>query len=238
MKKFFIICLLILIVTPLIGCSNKTLDSNSDYTVENSNQSGTEEPQISDENSQNPMEENSNQVENAQEFTVSDKEVISHFDALKTNIDNVMNSEEVSSIKDSLKGAFITMVDFIFYDGEIKGIKFEDLTEGAKQNILETVSQIDNIIMKKFPNYKEEINDTTSNAFNKASELIKKGTNNIKDFSREKLGEENYNSIIEVKDELMGYTKHAFSIVGDFTGTIWDKGKDKIKNWYETFKNN
>jgi len=92
--------------------------------------------------------------------------------------------------------------------------------------------------MTKFPNYKEDISSTVSIAYKKASELIKSGANNIKEFSKETLGEDNYNTIIGAKDELVSYTKEAIDIIGDFAGTLWDKGKGKIKNWYENFKNN
>ena len=183
-------------------------------------------------------EEISSATSKTDEYTKEDNQVIEYFNEIETNVDEVLNSEAVENAKDKLKGTFITVVDFIFYDAEIKGIKFDDLTEGAKQNILETATSIDNKIMIKFPNYKEDISSTTSKAYTKASEVIKKGANNIKEFSKEKLGEENYNAIKDVKDELVYYTKEAFGIVGDAVSTIWDKGKDKVKNWYQNIKNN
>ena len=133
---------------------------------------------------------------------------------------------------------FVTIVDFIFYDAEIKGIKFDDLTEDAKQNILETANTIDSKIEKSFPGYKETISDKTKSAYNKASEVIKKGDNSVKEFSKEKLGEENYNAIIDAKDELVYYTKNAFDIVGNVTSNLWEQGKSKVKSWYEKFRNN
>lgn len=171
-------------------------------------------------------------------LTEDDNQIINYFKQLEQSVDEVVESEIIETTKDKLKGTFITIVDFIFYEGEIKGIKFDDLTEGAKQNILETATSIDNKIMTKFPNYKEEISSKVSSAYNKASELMKKGANNIKDFSKDKLGEEYYNAIIDSKDELVYYTKNAFSILGDITSTIWEKSKEKVKNWYESFQNN
>lgn len=256
-KKIFVILLSGFIIITSSGCSNnkKEVDNynyDNGYTVENFSQNHSNEQQSSaseSTSSENNLTANENSkqeetIENKtsstvdEELTIEDKEVIAYFNELKINVNEVLNSEEVEIVKDKLKGTFITVVDFIFYDCEIKGIKFDDLTEGAKQNILETASMIDNVIMTKFPNYKKEIGSTVSNAYNKASELIKNGANNISDFSREKLGEENYNAIIESKDELVDYTKNALDIVGDVAGTIWDKGTENIKNWYENFKNN
>lgn len=173
-----------------------------------------------------------------EQYTENDKTVIATFDNIEKDVDNLLQEEKTETVKDKLKGTFITIVDFIFYDAEIKGIRFDDLTEGAKQNILETANTIDNKIEKSFPGYKETISDKTKSAYNKASEVIKKGANSVKDFSKEKLGEENYNAIIDAKDELVYYIKNAFDIVGNVTSNLWEQGKSKIKSWYEKFRNN
>ncbi|MBE6152466.1 MAG: hypothetical protein E7165_04060 [Firmicutes bacterium] len=241
-KKIFAIILSGFIIVTMPGCSSdnslKTNYSSNGYK-ESTNYESIETNKTDDiKDTSNSLTVDSIDKKNEIEtFTYEDKEVVTYFNDIKKNVSDTLNSEKVDNIKDKLKGTFIVMVDFIFYDGEIKGIKFDELTDGAKQNILETASFVDNEIMKKFPNYKEEISSFTSNAYNKASELIKSGAKNIKDFSKEKLGEENYNTIIEVKDELVDYTKQAFGIIGDAASTIWDKGTEKIKNWYENFKN-
>ena len=60
---------------------------------------------------------------------------------------------------------------------------------------------------------------------------------NLKDFSKEKLGDENYNAIVEAKDELVEYSKEAIDIIGDVGSDLLDSGKEYIKNWYENFRN-
>ena len=70
----------------------------------------------------------------------------------------------------------------------------------------------------------------------KAFELIKKGAYNLSEFSKEKLGEENYNAIIDAKDEFIDYTKQAIDIIGDVGSNIFENGKEYIKNWYENLK--
>ena len=62
----------------------------------------------------------------------------------------------------------------------------------------------------------------------------KKGAKEISEFSREKLGEDNYNSIIDVKDDIVKYSKKAGSFIKDFS----IKTKEKLKSWYENFRNN
>lgn len=172
------------------------------------------------------------------EYTDSDNLAISTFSNIEKEVDILVKSESSENIKDKLKGTFITIVDFIFYDSEINGVKFNDLTESGKNKVLDISKSIDAKIENKYPNYKESISDKTKNAYNKASELIKKGSDNIKDFSKEKLGEDNYNAIVSAKDELVYYTNNAFDIIGDVTSDLLKKGKAKIKNWYENLKNN
>lgn len=172
------------------------------------------------------------------ELTNNDNIVLNEVGSLKNSISKAINSDTASEIKEDCKQAFITLVDFIFYDGEIKGIKFDDLSTAAKQELLNEATQIDNIIMKKFPNYKEEISEKTSNAYNKASELIKKGANNIKDFAKDKLGQENYNKIKDFKDKIKSSASDVWDETKNDVKEIAGKAKDKVKNWYENFKNN
>lgn len=253
-KRLFVILLSGFIIVSSSGCvsSKKQIDNyNNSYTASNGEELSTSNPNedklldkdVPTENQKEmstdiPVKIPESENNQEKELTSEDKEVLRYFDEIKNNVKEVINSNKTEEVKDKLKGTFIGIIDFIFYDGEIGGIKFNDLTDGAKQNVLETATTIDNAIMTKFPNYKEDISVMVSGAYNKASELIKKGATNIKEFSQEKLGEENYNAIIEAKDELVNYTKEASSIVSDIASDIWDKGKTNVKNWYESFKNN
>ena len=251
---------IVLVTVPITGCQQSMKDDqNSDNYIANeiidtSNDQeqiveSKEEKVINSENNkqiESTLHNDDTNVENEtqdpsvakEQYTENDKIVINTFDSIEKDIDNLLQEEKTETVEDKLKGTFVTIVDFIFYDAEINGIKFDDLTDGAKQNILETAHTIDSKIEKKFPGYKETISDKTKNAYNKASEVIKKGANSVKNFSKEKLGEENYNAIVEAKDELVYYTKNAFDIVGDVTSNLWEKGKSKVKDWYEKFRNN
>ena len=180
---------------------------------------------------------NNTNTNNSNTITYSDKdtEVIN---SLNDTLSTVRSSEVTSSFKDSAKATFISIVDFLFYDGEINGVTFDELSDSGKKKVLEIASSIDSTIENKFPGYKETISDKASNAFNKASELIKKGANDLNDFAREKLGEDNYQSIIDAKDELIVYTKNAINFIGDVSSSLWNSAKDKLNNWYQNFKNN
>ena len=251
-KKIIAVILSGFIIVNMAGCSKTNTVTQQDY--EHYNQETTienEEPQINPiEPNINPVIEqettpnietnsgtNSNYNNSVKTYSNEDEQAIETFNNLEEDITNILNSETVSNAKDKAKGVFITIVDFLFYDSEINGVTFNELTDSGKQKVLEIAYSIDTKIENKFPNYKETISETAKDAFNKASELIKKGANNLKEFSKEKLGEENYNAIIDVKDEFVDYTKEAIDIIGDVGSDLLDGGKEYIKNWYENFRN-
>ena len=169
-------------------------------------------------------------------YSSNDEVVINSLESSLTKINNGDGSD--SSFADSAKGVFVSIVDFLFYDGEISGVTFDELTDSGKQKVLEIASKVDSAIESKMPGYKETISDTASKAFNKASEIIKSGANSLNNFAREKLGEENYQSIIDAKDELVYYTKNAINFLGDVGGKVFNSVKDKLDSWYQDFKNN
>ena len=153
------------------------------------------------------------------------------------NIGNdVVGSKDSSDFLDKGKSYFIYCVDFLFYDGEINGVKFSDLSEAAKSQLISDIITIDDLICSKFPDYKENISEGSSAAFDKASDIIHSGTTNVKDYSREKLGSENYDKIGEYKDLFVEQTSRDWDEFKDIVGSGYDKGKSKIKDWYEGFK--
>lgn len=170
-------------------------------------------------------------------YSNEDMIVIESMENINKEVDNLVTIENNAEAQSKAKGIFIMLVDFVFYDGEIKGVTFNSLTEAGKTKVLKLINTIDEKIEKHFPHYKEDISTKTKAAFLKASELIKKGANNIKDFTKEKLGEKYYQDIINSKDEFVLYTKNALSIVTDFSSSLFNSIKDKLSDWYENFKN-
>ena len=207
-------------------------DSNSSKIIEN-NKTNTNSGSNSNSNESNT---NNTSISEVTEYSSNDEVVINSLESSLTKINNGSTSD--SSFSDSAKGVFVSIVDFLFYDGEINGVTFDELTDSGKQKVLAIASKVDNAIESKIPGYKETISDTASNAFNKASEVIKSGANNLNNFAREKLGEENYQSIIDAKDELVYYTKNAINFLGDVGGKVFNSVKDKLDSWYQDFKNN
>ena len=220
--------------------SSDNSNDNIDNNVTSSNNASSVSNSTTNNSSKNTQSNSSNKndVSNNTEvntYSSNDEIVINSLESSLTKINNGSTSD--SSFSDSAKGVFVSIVDFLFYDGEINGVTFDELTDSGKQKVLEIASKVDNAIESKIPGYKETISDTASKAFNKASEVIKSGANNLNNFAREKLGEENYQSIIDAKDELVYYTKNAINFLGDVGGKVFNSVKDKLDSWYQDFKN-
>lgn len=157
-------------------------------------------------------------------------DVINNFKSMKDTLkDNIVLNE----FKSYAVGYFITGVDFIFFDTAINGVKFDDMKEDAKLQILSIVSEIDDLIMKVYPTYKEDIGGAVGIALTQAGKLIKNGCKNVKDFSKDKLGEENMESIESISDEFVSMTMDSFVEFGD----IINDGKQFVKSWYDSLKN-
>ena len=227
---------------------NSILNNENVYNVEsNDNNKNTEDIKQVEDNNDKIKEKEENKIINnfkdnkgnndLNEETLSsnDKVVVQTLNSSLSEINNSSSNDK--SFSDSAKATFINIVDFIFYDGKINGVTFDELTDKGKQEVLKIAQKIDEAIEEKIPGYKETISEKASNAFNKASELIKKGANNFSNFLKEKLGEEDYNTIIKSKDELVYYTKNAVSFIGDVGSSLFNSAKDKLNSWYQDFKN-
>lgn len=147
--------------------------------------------------------------------------------------------EIIENDKDSLeyaKALFVTLIDFIFFEKEFEDMKFEDLTEDEKRQILEITSFIDDKLENKFPNYRENISESGKEIYNKASEIIKNGAENIKNFSKEKLGEDFFKSLVEAKNDIKYFSINAWGYIKTFSVETYKEGKQYIKEWYNSIK--
>lgn len=201
-------------------------ENNSVSSVNNDEQEATKEENIINKKPST----NSETVK----YNSKDNTVINNLESSLKEI-NESENDETFSVK--AKQKFIEIVDFLFYDGTINDVTFSELTEKGKKKVLELANKIDMAIEKKAPGYKEKIASGTGKAFNAASEIIKNGAENINDFAKDKLSEEDYNAIISAKDELVTYSKNAFNAVKSTGGNILSKAKEKLNNWYQNFKN-
>lgn len=131
----------------------------------------------------------------------------------------------------TIKEKFVTLVDFLFYDGEINNTTFKELTTETKLKVLHFFLKIDNKIEEKYPNYKNTIstvgNKVYTNAKSKALELYLNITTEVCT---------NNEIVCETAKEGLKDLKNNFSLTFDFIRTIAGKGIDKIADWYKIWK--
>lgn len=171
----------------------------------------------------------------------TDEEVVEYIEDVTNEVETLTEEENLSEkTKQSLKKAFITLTDFIFYDGTIKGKTFKELSYEAQTKILELYEKLDTKIESVFPNYKEEIKDTSTKTYSKAKEKAKELKETIKNIYIERVGEDTYQKEMDIikntKDKVVEKTTPVISDVKDKAKDTYTKAKDKLDEWYKNFK--
>lgn len=171
----------------------------------------------------------------------TDEEVVEYIEDVTNEVETLTEEESLSEkTKQSLKKTFITLTDFIFYDGTIKGKTFKELSYEAQTKILELYEKLDTKIESVFPNYKEEIKDTSTKTYSKAKEKAKELKETIKKIYIERVGEDTYQKEMDIikntKDKVVEKTTPVISDVKDKAKDTYTKAKDKLDKWYKNFK--
>lgn len=125
-----------------------------------------------------------------------------------------------------IKENFIKIVDFIFYDSDINGYYFKDLTNGAKLKVIYYATMLDNLIDKEFPSYKENLSEMYNNTKARLVKLyLEKSSEYCKD---------NENVCKQAKSDFT-VLKKSLNITFDFIKGLCQDGTQKLKEWYEIY---
>lgn len=197
----------------LVGCSKE----NENLSVSSSSQINSTSTISS-----TPSSTASSNLEQENQEETLDTEEFDYFDQAKKEIKELIESEQVEQAKEKGKEYFITGVDFIFYDKEMNGVTFDDLTEEGKKMTLENLETIDGWIMEIAPGYKDKIGEK----YQVVKDFVSTTYYDVLESIKESLGEENYSAIQEKKNE----------IKESITSTK-DKALEKVSDWYQNFKN-
>ena len=221
MKKYLVLLLCILVL--LTGCEATKKEKAKPVTENKS-----EEVSL--------IEVNNDASEEA-----TDEDVVNYVSTIENEIENINYTEsKKETIKEKLKENFIILTDFIFYDGTIKGKTFNELTTSAKEEILELYEKIDNKIESIYPNYKEEIKDTSTKVYSKAKSMVISLKDYLKKSYIDSVGEDTYQKEMEIikdtKDKVKEKTEPVIDTAKEKTKAIYEKTKDKFNTWYQGIK--
>ena len=170
------------------------------------------------------VEEAKQEVKTVVEEEKSEENLLTYFNT-QSDLFNSGNSDE--SFTSKLKTSFTSIIDFIFYDKEIKGYKFKDLTNSAKLKVISIALTIDNKIDTYFPNYKEKIKDkyVEIKASLAAKYLEVTASFCSKDPETCSQAEEDFENM-----------KNAFGLTGKKVSEVIKNAGSKIKELYENWR--
>lgn len=223
MKKNILIIILILIIIILsvlfITKYNKDSESklgNFDEVIDLNN----DENKQKDEDTTN---DNNNTNNNNENYTEED--IINYFNDIENEVEN---ESKIDNYKTKFKDYFTNTIDFIFYDKEIKGHKFKDLTNSAKLKIIASAIKIDAKIDEKIPNYKNSLSTKYKDI---KSDLVMKYLDLTVSICS------NHEQECDKAKELFKEIKSKGKIGLSYIKNIMSKGKNKLKDYYEIYKN-
>lgn len=164
----------------------------------------------------------------ATEEVVSDEDIVKF---AKGSYDEVDGANEKKSITASIKKNFVTLIDFIFYKGTIKGKTFEELSDAAKAKVIYYTLLVDHKIDEVWPDYKKTIKDKTNDLKAKLIAKYMDITSSICD---------NHAKGCEMVKSDFAFLKKSLSLTWDIVKSAFSYGYNKtytyLKNWYEVWR--
>ena len=162
----------------------------------------------------------------------ADDEVLSFIKQENNNYSS-LNTEDA---KKKAKEYFVSLVDFIFYDKEIKGHTFKELSSSAKAKTIYYTLKLDSIIDKNIPGYKNTLSDSYKNAKN---QLIAKYTDLSIDVctNNPELCEDLKRDTSDLKNSLNITLNIIKDIYNEIIKPAGNSGIKKLQDWYEVWKN-
>ncbi len=158
--------------------------------------------------------------------TTKEVEKITIEEYLNKEINEVETNKNNKSFKETAKENFIKVVDFIFYDKDINGVYFKDLSNEVKLKVIALALKLDNIIEKYYPNYKEGLSSSYLGAKGSLIKLYLEKTTEFCDKNDAvcKQGKEDFKEL-----------KKSLNITWDIIKSLTDAGVSKLRKWYEIY---
>ena len=178
------------------------------------------------------VKDNTDKISN---ISTDNNQVSNSSTSTNTNIDNeivtYVNKMNDDTTTSSLKTNFVTLVDFIFYGGTIKGYTFKELSNEAKLKVLKTMFYLDSKVDKYFPNYKEEISNKTGKVYTKVKEKAASSYLSI----TSAICNSNSSICDSAKEDFQNLKKN-FGLSWSVIKEVAHDSKESIKNWYEIWR--
>ena len=146
----------------------------------------------------------------------ADKCVIEYFKKKYEELKEYFNSEDFDKLKTKGRELFIEMVDFCFYNGEIKGYTLKDLSDEGKKAVNKTIDETVDLLDTYVPGFTIGLTDK----YTKVKDYFNTKYDSSLDYFRKWIGEEEYDNLKEEASKTGEGMKMIFSI---FKGIADDK---------------
>lgn len=223
----FILLLILFIVS--INKRKETINElkpNNDANIKSASKATVNNGVSNDSNSKDKDDNMARQGNNDSSEDIKDEnDVVQYFESNYNDI----NSNKVS-IKDKAKEYFIDIVDFIFYDKEIKGYTFSELSDNAKIKVIALALKIDSKIEEYVPGYKNSISSNGNKIYTDVKERL---VSSYLDLSV-KICSNNEDGCNKAKD-IFSDIKDNCKIGWSFIKKLASDGGNKLKDWYEIY---
>ena len=204
--------------------SNQENNTNLDETNGNKN---TNNSNITNNNNTSSNNTNQTQTNNNTSNNLTTKSA----DEAVLEYVNTIENDTNNGITSTLKDGFVTIVDFLFYNGEIAGHTFSELTTSAKLEVLKAALWIDDKIDSVFPGYKETISNGANKVYTSVKKLI---VSTYLDITTSIC--ENHSDLCTQAKEDFQSLKNSFGFTWDFIKDLASQGLDKLASWYEIWR--
>lgn len=223
----FILLLILFIVS--INKRKETINElkpNNDANIKSASKATVNNGVSNDSNSKDKDDNMARQGNNdSSEDIKNENDVVQYFESNYNDI----NGNKVS-IKDKAKEYFIDIVDFIFYDKEIKGYTFSELSDNAKIKVIALALKIDSKIEEYVPGYKNSISSNGNKIYTDVKERL---VSSYLDLSV-KICSGNEEGCNKAKD-IFSDIKDNCKIGWSFIKKLVSDGGNKLKDWYEIY---
>lgn len=170
-------------------------------------------------------------------------DIVSYFEDLKEELEEKNITEK---LKESIAKKFITVTDFLLYDGEIYGTTKDELTEDITDKITSLYESIVTTLNEKFPEIKnynpdmEKLSDYVSDAKDYLSDVKDSVQEHVKDYAYDTWGEKRTDEFVQKVEKTwerqVENDKELLENAYDATTETMNKGKQKVKSWYQDLK--
>jgi len=142
---------------------------------------------------------------NYEEDTVKDQLVIDYYNNIYNDLQEAIKNADKDAIINKGKLIISNLIEFIFFDGDIMGVTFDELTDNTKKIIYTGFLVVDDLLTVYAPEYRDTLSDKYQTIINYIGPKFTEIKEFIGEENIEKLGQI-YESTKEVALDLINKT--------------------------------